>query len=99
MKRAVLVVIGLATFLGIGLAQKPVEYTGDIVKNNGTFVLVEAATKVVYHLDNQKKSRDFAGAKVVVAGTLDGNTMTIHVKCIRTAPGVQNVVQWGERFR
>lgn len=100
MKKAVLGVIGLAVFWGASFAaQKPMAYTGEITKNGGTFVLVEAATKVVYQLDNQKKAKDFAGVKVVVTGTLDKTTMTIHVKGIETAPGVQNTVQWGERFQ
>jgi hypothetical protein len=72
-------------------------YTGEIVRNDGMFVLVDAATKVVYKLDNQKKSKDFSGTEVVVTGTLDKTTTTIRVKGIRTAPGIQNVVQWGVR--
>ena len=100
MKKAVLAVIGLAVFLSVSFAaQKPVAYTGEIAENGGTFVLVDAAAKVVYQLDNQKKPKDFAGVKAVVTGTLDTKSMTIHVKGIQTAPGVQNTAQWGERFR
>jgi hypothetical protein len=99
MKKAVLGMIGLAAFLNVSVAQKPEAYPGEIMKNGETFVLVHAATKVVYQLDNQKKSKDFAGAKVVVKGTLDKTSKTIHVKGIQTAPGIQNVVQWGEKFR
>lgn len=44
-----------------------------------------------------EQALDFAGVKVVVTGTLDKTSMTIDVKDIATAPGVQNTVQWGER--
>jgi hypothetical protein len=68
-------------------------------RNGATFVLFDAATKAAYQLDNQKKPKSFAGQKVWVSGTLDEATQTIHVKGIGTAAGVQNVVQWGVRFR
>jgi len=98
MKKALLGLITLAALSGAGFAaDKPMTYTGEITKNGGMFILVEATTKAVYQLDNQKKSRDFAGDEVVVTGTLDKASMTIHVKGIRTAPGIQNVVQWGVR--
>jgi uncharacterized protein DUF5818 len=98
MKKALLGVMGFAAFLSVTLAaEKPIAYTGEIVKNGGMFVLVDASTKLVYQLDNQKKSKDFAGIEVVVTGTLDKTSTTIHVKGIRTAPGIQNVVQWGVR--
>ena len=90
--------IGLAAFLSVSFAaEKPLVHTGEIIKNAGTSVLLDAATKVVCQLDDQKKSKYFAGAEVVVTGTLDKATTTIHIKGIRTAPGIQNVVQWGVR--
>jgi hypothetical protein len=98
MKKAMLSAIAFAALLSVSFAaQKPMSYTGQIMKNGGAFVLVDAATKVVYQLDNQKKPKDFAGDKVIVTGTLDTTTMTIHVKGIYTAPGVQNTAQWGVR--
>lgn len=36
----------------------------------------------VYHLDNQSKAAVFAGEKVVVTGSLDQSTKTIHVESI-----------------
>lgn len=98
MKNAALGAIVLAALLNVSFAaQKPMAYTGEIIKSGGVFVLVDSATKVVYQLDNQKKAKNFAGVKAVVTGTLDTTTLTIHVKAIQTAPGVQNTVQWGER--
>ncbi len=88
----------LAACLSVSFAaQKPMSYKGEIQKSGTAFVLVDTATKTVYQLDNQKKPKDFAGDKVVVTGTLDLATMTIHVKSIQTAPGVQNTAEWGER--
>jgi hypothetical protein len=69
------------------------------VRNGATFVLFDAARSVVYLLDGQKKPKNFAGLKVWVSGTLDETTMTIHVKSLGTAAGVQNTAQWGVRFR
>jgi hypothetical protein len=118
MKRNLLSMIGLLTYLSGGFAApKPTVYTGEItdsqcaqlgshdkmmesnhtknaedctfacVKRGATFVLFDPTTKTVYHLDNQKKSKDFAGLRVLVTGTLDNATMTIQVKRIDTAPG------------
>lgn len=47
------------------------------------FVLADREHKKVYKLDDQKKPEEFAGAKVVVTGTLDGET--IHVQAIKPA--------------
>lgn len=46
-----------------------------------TFVLADQEHKKVYNLSNQKKAKAFAGEKVEVRGTLDGDT--IHVISIK----------------
>jgi hypothetical protein len=55
------------------------------VQRGAKFVLFNAAAKTVYQLDDQKKLEQFAGAKVVVTGTLDNSTKTIHVTGIKSA--------------
>ena len=52
----------------------------------GTFVLYAIANKTVYQLDDQEKPKAFAGQKVTVIGTYDGETKTIHVQSIQAAP-------------
>ena len=49
------------------------------VKRGAKYVLSNAGNKTVYELDNRKKAKDFAGQNVVVIGTLDKATGTIHV--------------------
>lgn len=46
------------------------------------FVLLDAAKKVVYELDDQQKPKEFAGEKVKVTGTLAADSKTIHVEKI-----------------
>jgi hypothetical protein len=57
--------------------------TVDCVKDGSTYVLFNAADKSVYQLDDQKKPVAFAGQKVVVTGTLDKTSKTIHVNSIK----------------
>jgi len=57
--------------------------TVDCVKEGSTYVLFNAAEKSVYQLDDQKKPVAFAGQKVVVTGTLDKTSKTIHVSGIK----------------
>jgi hypothetical protein len=65
--------------------KNPKDCTLACVKEGGTFVLYDAATQMIYLLDDQKKPEQFAGAKVTVAGTYDESTMTIHVTKIEAA--------------
>lgn len=53
------------------------------VESGSDFVLADREHKKVYKLDDQKKPKDFAGDKVVITGTLDGDT--IHVQSIEAA--------------
>ena len=49
------------------------------VKTGAKYVLSDPENKAVYQLDNQRKPKAFAGMNVVVIGTLDATTGTIHV--------------------
>lgn len=55
------------------------------ISHGAKYVLYDSATKTVYELDDQKKPEQFAGAKVMVTGTLDDSTHTIHVATIKAA--------------
>lgn len=59
--------------------------TENCVKMGGKYVLLDAAKKTVYELDDQKKPAEFAGQKVKVSGTYDKATKTIHVTSIQAA--------------
>jgi hypothetical protein len=53
------------------------------VESGSDFVLADREHKKVYLLDDQKKPKEFAGAKVTIVGTLEGET--IHVQSITAA--------------
>ena len=59
--------------------------TENCVKMGGKYVLFNPATKKVYTLDDQTKPQQFAGQKVLVKGTFDKATKTIHVNDIQSA--------------
>jgi hypothetical protein len=59
--------------------------TRSCVKAGSKYVLYDAATKTTYKLDDQQKPDAFAGAKVVVTGTFDKASGTIHVAAIKAA--------------
>jgi hypothetical protein len=54
-------------------------------KYGAKYVLFNPLTGVVYQLDDQTKSANFAGEKVKVSGTLDKTTDTIHVADVQSA--------------
>lgn len=55
------------------------------VKGGSKFVLADVANKKVYELDDQTKPREFAGASVVITGSLQKDGKTIHVSSIAAA--------------
>jgi hypothetical protein len=55
------------------------------VKAGGAYVLFDAATKIVYELDDQHKPARFAERNVKVTGTYDKTTQTIHVTDIKAS--------------
>ena len=62
------------------------ECTLGCASGGGKFVLYAVTNRTVYQLDDQEKSKAFAGQKVTVIGTYDGDTKTIHVQSIQAAP-------------
>lgn len=66
-----------------GLSDK--ECTLQCVKGGSKFVLADEANQKVYELDDQTKPREFAGASVVVKGSLKSDGKTIHVASIEAA--------------
>ena len=62
------------------------------------FILFDG--KETYRLSDQDKSREFAGKKVTVVGTLDSKTWTIQVTSMATAkcpidpPGIHTVFEY-----
>jgi len=55
------------------------------VKEGGMFVLYDPMEKKTYQLDDQKKPEQFAADMVVVTGTYDESSQTIHVTDIEAA--------------
>jgi len=55
------------------------------LKTPGKYVLFNAATKMIYQLDNQDEAQFYAARKVKVTGTYDQATKTIHVTDIKSA--------------
>jgi hypothetical protein len=106
MKKLLMVFAAGMMISGLGFAQQPMTYRGEImdsdcakmgkhpdpnaakctvdcVKAGAKYVLFNAAGKTVYQLDDQTKPVQFSGKKVVVSGTLDKATGTIHVTDIK----------------
>lgn len=62
------------------------ECTLGCVKDGAKFVLYAPANQTTYQLDDQEKTSDYAGQKVTIIGTYDGETKTIHIQSIQAAP-------------
>jgi hypothetical protein len=62
------------------------ECTQGCVKEGAKFVLYADANDTVYQLDDQDKPAGYAGQKVTIIGTYDGETKTIHIQSIEAAP-------------
>lgn len=60
--------------------------TKKCVSMGGKYVLYNLKTKRIYQLDNQTEPEQFAGENVIVRGTYNGSTKTIHVVSIKAAP-------------
>lgn len=71
------------------IAQSAKECTNGCVMSGATYVLYGDGTglafKRAFKLDDQRKPIRFAGEKVVVIGTYDKETNTIHVRSIQGA--------------
>jgi hypothetical protein len=62
------------------------ECTLGCVAAGGKFVLYAVSNKTVYQLDDQDKTKEFAGLKVTIIGTYDGETKTIRIQSIQAVP-------------
>lgn len=63
-------------------ADKATVFTGKVMEAKGQFVLMDAATKTTYALDDQDKAKPFNGKTVKVTGTLETASNTIHISNI-----------------
>jgi hypothetical protein len=60
--------------------------TSQCVKDGSMLVLYASSNKTAYQLDDQDKTKEFAGEKVTIIGTYDGSTKTIHIQSIQAVP-------------
>jgi hypothetical protein len=58
-------------------------FAGKIVKQGDQYVLKDMAHKVTYALDGQDDVKQFEGKEVVVTGSLDAGSNTIHVQKVQ----------------
>jgi len=65
-------------------SQSDQQVTGKIVKSNddGKYVLVDSSG-TMYQLDDQDNAKKYEGKKVMVTGSLDSSSSTIHVTRIK----------------
>ena len=68
-----------------GDAEKASVFTGKVMEAKGQLVLMDAATKTTYVLDDQEKAKPFKGQTVKVTGTLETASNTIHISNIEPA--------------
>lgn len=66
-------------------ADKASVFTGTVTEAKGQLVLMDAATKTTYVLDDQEKAKPFKGKAVKVTGTLEASSNTIHISNIEPA--------------
>jgi hypothetical protein len=57
--------------------------TNRCVNMGGRYTLFDSSTRTAYQLDDPKKAAGFAGAKVIVTGTMNPTTKTIKVASIK----------------
>jgi hypothetical protein len=60
-------------------------FSGKIAKANGKYVLEDPSAKTPFALDDQKAAKKYEGKSVVVTGSLDDSSNTIHVQKIEAA--------------
>ena len=54
-------------------------FKGQIIRAQAAYVLSDPVHKVAYQLDNQKMPKPFVAQNVIVVGSLDRSSGTIHV--------------------
>jgi Protein of unknown function (DUF5818) len=62
------------------------ECTQGCVQDGSKYVLYADANNTVYQLDDQDKPAKYAGQRVTIIGTYDGETKTIHIQSLEAAP-------------
>jgi uncharacterized protein YdeI (BOF family) len=60
-------------------------FGGKITKSNGRYMLKDSSGKMAYMLDDQVKAKHYEGKIVIVTGTMDQASNTIHVQKIEAA--------------
>ena len=60
-------------------------FSGKITKSNGKYVLEDLASRTPFALADQKTAKKYDGRSVIVTGSLDTSTNTIHVQKIEAA--------------
>jgi uncharacterized protein (DUF2147 family) len=60
-------------------------FSGKITKADGKYVLEDPSAKTPFALDDQKAAKKYDGKSVVVTGSLDDSSNTIHVQKIEAA--------------
>jgi len=60
-------------------------FSGKIIKSNGKYVLEDLPSKTPFALDDQKTAQKYDGKSVIVTGSLNASTNTIHVQKIEEA--------------
>ena len=66
-----------------GKTETAKDCTNRCVNMGGRYTLFDSSTRTAYQLDDPKKAAAFAGAKVLVTGTLNPTTKTIKVASIK----------------
>jgi hypothetical protein len=60
-------------------------FTGKIIRSKGKYVLEDSKMNSSYYLDDVKSAKKYEGKAVLVTGTLDVASGTIHVQKIEAA--------------
>jgi hypothetical protein len=60
-------------------------FGGRIMKSDGRYMLKDSSGKTAYMLDDQVQAKHYQGKIVVVTGTIDHDSNTIHVEKIEAA--------------
>jgi hypothetical protein len=60
-------------------------FAGKITKSAGKYILEDPSSKTSFSLDDQKTAKKYDGKSVVITGSLDTTSNTIHVQKIEAA--------------
>jgi len=74
-----------ASAASMNQAAESQNFTGQIAKSDGKYVLEDRASQVTYKLDDQDRAKQFEGKTVKILGTLDPQSHVIRVSTIEPA--------------